>query len=269
MNQEKIGKFIKELRAKKEMTQQELAEKIGVTDRAISKWENGRGTPDISLLIPLANELDISVLELLNGEKTENQNNAIIDLIKQENKKIKIWKRLFMSITNMILIFMMTVTIFGYFVPMIYESSNSKGITRVVSESMKPTLESGIGIIYNKVNIEEVEKDDIVVYYYMNEEGQLLADGYVVHRVIDIINDDKGNVNLITKGDNNIEKDKQYVTAKNFVGVYNHKVSRLTTYFLEQNVQEYPSVLIFFTVSIIGILCLDIYQTKKYFLNRV
>jgi transcriptional regulator with XRE-family HTH domain len=69
MNQEKIGKFILELRKEKKMTQQELALKIGVTDRAISKWENGRGMPDLSLMKPLCDELGISINELISGEK--------------------------------------------------------------------------------------------------------------------------------------------------------------------------------------------------------
>ena len=71
MNQEKTGKFILELRREKNMTQQELADKIGVTDRAISKWENGRGMPDLSLMIPLCKELDITINELISGEKIE------------------------------------------------------------------------------------------------------------------------------------------------------------------------------------------------------
>lgn len=50
MNQEKIGRFIAELRKEKKMTQIDLANKLGITDRAISKWENGRGMPDLSLL---------------------------------------------------------------------------------------------------------------------------------------------------------------------------------------------------------------------------
>lgn len=55
MEQEKIGKFISQLRKEKNMTQKDLAEKIGVTDRAISKWENGRGMPELSL-IKIGNE---------------------------------------------------------------------------------------------------------------------------------------------------------------------------------------------------------------------
>lgn len=69
MNQEKIGKFILELRREKNMTQQELADKLGVTDRAISHWENGRRLPDYSLLPILCDILSISINELFRGEK--------------------------------------------------------------------------------------------------------------------------------------------------------------------------------------------------------
>lgn len=69
MDQIKIGRFIAELRKEKNMTQLNLAEKLGVTDRAISKWENGRGLPDVSLIKPLCEILEINVTELLNGER--------------------------------------------------------------------------------------------------------------------------------------------------------------------------------------------------------
>ena len=69
MDQVKIGKFILELRKGKQMTQQELASRLGVTDRAVSNWENGRRMPDVSLLKPLADILGISVNELFVGEK--------------------------------------------------------------------------------------------------------------------------------------------------------------------------------------------------------
>lgn len=74
MNQEKIGKFIAKLRKQKNMTQQELAKKLGVTDRAISKWENGRGLPDYSLLQNLCDALSVSINELFSGEKISKEN---------------------------------------------------------------------------------------------------------------------------------------------------------------------------------------------------
>lgn len=102
----KIGAFIKTQRTELKMTQKDLAEKIGCTDKAISRWETGKGMPDMSFLIPLSNELNISVNELLMGEKfiTENttseeteivtkiikkNDETLVDIIEESQKKIK------------------------------------------------------------------------------------------------------------------------------------------------------------------------------------
>ncbi len=71
MDQIKVGKFIARRRKVKNLTQAQLAEKLGITDRAVSKWENGKGMPDSSLMLELCSELDISVNELLCGEEIE------------------------------------------------------------------------------------------------------------------------------------------------------------------------------------------------------
>ena len=69
MNQEKIGRFIAENRKAKKLTQEGLAEKLGITNKSISKWENGNCLPDSSLFKPLCKILDISINELFAGEK--------------------------------------------------------------------------------------------------------------------------------------------------------------------------------------------------------
>lgn len=69
MDYEKTGRFLQELRKENGLTQLALAERLGVTDRAVSKWERGKGFPDVSLLKPLAEVLDVSVSELLDGER--------------------------------------------------------------------------------------------------------------------------------------------------------------------------------------------------------
>ena len=74
MDQIKIGKFIQECRKNKKLTQAQLAEKLGITDKAISKWENGKGMPDASSMLDLCEELGISVNELLSGEVIEMEN---------------------------------------------------------------------------------------------------------------------------------------------------------------------------------------------------
>lgn len=74
MDQIKIGKFIAECRKKQNLTQSQLAEKLDITDRAVSKWENGRAMPDVSLMLKLCGILKISVNELLSGEVTDIEN---------------------------------------------------------------------------------------------------------------------------------------------------------------------------------------------------
>ena len=74
MNTYVTGATIRQLREKKNLTQSELAEKIGVSSKTVSKWETAKGLPDISLLQPLAQALGISVIELMNGERIINQN---------------------------------------------------------------------------------------------------------------------------------------------------------------------------------------------------
>ena len=95
MNQEKIGKFIASCRKQKNITQQELAEKLGVSDRTIGNWENGRNMPDLSLFKPLCKELDISLNDFLSGEAVtekeyqERLEENIINTIDYTNKKIE------------------------------------------------------------------------------------------------------------------------------------------------------------------------------------
>lgn len=74
MNQYVTGAVIKELREKNHMTQTELAERLGVSDKAISKWETAKGYPDISLLEPLASVLGVSITELISGNAVSNVN---------------------------------------------------------------------------------------------------------------------------------------------------------------------------------------------------
>ena len=95
MNQEKIGKFIMECRKNKGMTQSVLAERLGVSDRTIGNWENGRKMPDLSLFKPICEELDISINELISGEKINDDKyqkkleENLIYTIDYSNKKIK------------------------------------------------------------------------------------------------------------------------------------------------------------------------------------
>jgi|GEM_PF-6868808 len=95
MDNIKIGCFISELRKEKGLTQKELAEKIGVTGKAVSKWETGKGLPDVSLWLALSEALGVNVSELLHGERIEQQNFAaeadktLIETVKTTKKRSK------------------------------------------------------------------------------------------------------------------------------------------------------------------------------------
>ena len=104
MNQLKIGKFIAKCRKMKNMTQADLAEKLNITDRAISKWETGKGMPDSSIMLDLCNELSITVNELLSGEKIrmeDNDKKTEENLVKLQKEKEDSDKRLLFTETIM------------------------------------------------------------------------------------------------------------------------------------------------------------------------
>ncbi len=81
MEQEKFGNFIKEIRKKNNLTQKELADKLGVTYQAVSKWENGKNMPDKALIKQIAKELDVSIEEIFDGEYHSNNKNKPYILI--------------------------------------------------------------------------------------------------------------------------------------------------------------------------------------------
>lgn len=81
MDNQQVGKFIAQLRKSKGMTQEVLAEKIGVTDKAVSKWERGLGIPDVSILPSLADTLDVTMEEILSGVQTS----QIVSIIEVES----------------------------------------------------------------------------------------------------------------------------------------------------------------------------------------
>ena len=69
MNQQKIGSFLKELRKERKLTQEQLAEQFHVSNRTVSRWENGNTMPDLSILVELADFYDVDIREIIDGER--------------------------------------------------------------------------------------------------------------------------------------------------------------------------------------------------------
>ena len=145
MDQKRIGKFIAECRKDKKMTQSELAEKLGVTDKSIGNWENARCMPDLSLFKPLCDELGITINDLLSGEKIDKDKyqekfeENIVNTIDYSTKKINKYS----NIVGLLFI------IFGLFISM-------SAIMIFPSESSWGSIYSVFGIVIFVIGISKL-----------------------------------------------------------------------------------------------------------------
>ena len=153
MNQEKIGKFISDCRKKKKLTQSDLAEKLGVSDRTVGNWENGRNMPDLSLFKPLCDELDITINELLSGEKLpkekyqEKFEENIINTIDYSAKKLRITNKM-IGLILLVVGIIMSLT----------------AMTSFASDSSWGSIYSVIGVIISIVGINKLLKKNKITF---------------------------------------------------------------------------------------------------------
>ena len=124
MDQIKIGRFIADCRKEKGLTQVQLAEKLNITDKAVSKWERGLTMPDSSIMLELCDILCISVNELLNGEKINMENNnkkneqILLDMAKEIERKNKtIWASMWAIMTVSITALFAGIFIAAFLIP--------------------------------------------------------------------------------------------------------------------------------------------------------
>ena len=124
MDQSKIGKFIAECRKQKKLTQLQLAQRLGITDKAISKWERGIAMPDSSIMLELCDILGINVNELLSGERISMENNdqkkekLLLDMAKElEGKNKTIWRAMWIIMIVSIVGLLAGLFAVAYFMP--------------------------------------------------------------------------------------------------------------------------------------------------------
>ena len=193
MNQEKIGKFILELRKEKNMTQKELADKIGVTDRAISKWENGRGMPELSLMKPLCDELDITINDLISGERVEKQEyqekleENILNTINYSNKKIKKSNKIFKVIIGItgIIILLMVLLISMFFIDVSRMKQNKPVIFSTWGYQYTPPIDLHEDEIYSSIKNYLVDKGDSEPKHHDNEKTFVSMRVYLIEEKSD------------------------------------------------------------------------------------
>ena len=173
MDQIKIGKFIQTIRKEKNLTQVELADKLGVSDRAISKWENGRGLPDFEYIQDLCKELDITFNEFIAGERIEDKDTETKleeNLTTAYKDSIKIEKRIFKIKTVLITILIIVLALVSMFVidarqmrndkPVIFSTWGLKYYPSIDMHELE--LEQAIKEFINIEQEEQIEKRELV-----------------------------------------------------------------------------------------------------------
>ncbi len=153
MNYDNIGEFIKEKRKEKNLTQKELASKIGVTDKAVSKWETGLGCPDVSILEILSNELDCSILELLKGREIKEEVIPVIEMDDYIKESIEYGKNSLKSIISKLIAAIVVFIVITLFTLNIINMYNQRKVYNYVSDSTMIEIGNRIDTINKNISI--------------------------------------------------------------------------------------------------------------------
>ncbi len=201
MNALETGKFISSKRREKGITQKELAEKLGVTDKAVSKWETGRGMPDVSVLEDLSKELEVSVSEILNGGEVEREllpetaDKIIVDTMKDSSKKVNRKRLMAIGAGVAASILIICALIFSYL------------FSRTVAPDDIETLDKSINNRYRDESAQVLEakneQDKLVVLYtyeglnglYVYNESRIFPGRYNKNFAMEIMPQKNGEIN--------------------------------------------------------------------------
>ena len=247
MNYETIGKFIQEKRKEKNLTQKELAEKLGVTDKAVSKWERGLGCPDVSILEILSKELEVSILELLKGRIIENEIIKVTEANDYIQETIRYTKNNIKETINKIITFIIIATTLLLIILNIENmiSLNKKYEYNFDNDTVKEMklqlnkLQANIELIesnqgkYTNEEYEEIKKDLSYIKEKINKSKLLRYDGYkkLTQKDMYIIDDNTladiygiKILRTLEKYDNNNEQVfKDNVMAKVYLNINTHE----------------------------------------------
>lgn len=176
MNYETIGKFIQEKRKEKNLTQKELAYKLGVTDKAVSKWERGQGCPDVSILEILSKELGVSILEILKGRIIENEIIKVTEANDYIQETIKYTKNNIKETINKIITFLIIAI---SLILLILNIENIINLNKKYKYDFDTENHQTI-----KNNVEKIEKNTKII---LNNQGIYEKEDY--NKICDILND--------------------------------------------------------------------------------
>lgn len=210
MDYEKIGKFIATSRKKQGLTQKELANLLNITDRAVSKWERGKGCPDVSLLEELSKILNVSIIELLKGEKINNREKIKKEeLLYSMNYVKNIDKNKINNTINIVIITLISIIILlllfnNLKISMLFNYKYYPNIMFVDNKNIFEELETKINLINNnqeKYKFQELEQIISIINKYKDEDRITYEKEYYTYNDIKkiILRDDFNDISKVLK----------------------------------------------------------------------
>ena len=200
MNQKKIGQFIKERRKEKKLTQEELAEKLRVSNRTISKWENGNSIPDYSIINDLCTALDVSINELLSGEKINKDDyqrkfeENFLKTMKYNNRKMN---HSTIKVAIAFIVVLVLCLYFGYKYVLMQNlhiedykmiRQMAEGAPTYIQENVENDVEANNKVTYNDYyDVEFYLDPQYKITYDANEGAKVATDTYVKKEKDDIV----------------------------------------------------------------------------------
>lgn len=205
MNASETGKFISSKRREKGLTQKELAEKLGVTDKAVSKWETGRGMPDVSVLEDLSKELEVSVSEILNGGEVEREllpetaDKIIVDTMKDSSKKVSRKRLMAIGAGVAAAILIICALIFSYLFSQTVAPDDLKTLDKNINNYLSFKYSDEKAQVLEAKN----EQDKLVVLYthkglnglYIYNESRIFPGRYNKNLIMEIMPQKNGEIN--------------------------------------------------------------------------
>lgn len=210
MDYEKIGKFIATSRKKQGLTQKELANLLNITDRAVSKWERGKGCPDVSLLEGLSKLLNVSIIELLKGEKINNREKIKKEeLLYSMNYVKNIDKNKINNTINIVIITLISIIILlllfnNLKISILFNYKYYPNIMFVDNKNIFEELETKINLINNnreKYKFQELEQIISIINKYKDEDRITYEKEYYTYNDIKkiILRDDFNDISKVLK----------------------------------------------------------------------
>ncbi len=263
MDYDKIGKFILERRKELNMTQKELATKLNITDSAVSRWEQGKGCPDVSILEPLANILGNSALEIIRGEEiNENKDKFILDVLRKEENRIKRSKVIVLVFINLLLVGLLFI-FFSLTLSLFLMNNSDYTSHMIISASMEPSYSNYDVVLFKKSKLEDLKVGDVILFDYEPKNYY-----HVVRRVIQIEKDENSKkIILHTKGDNNKEEDNIPISEDQLIGkevVKFPKMGRVLRVLAIDSILEFAIIFVSTMLGIVGIIFFDVLIIKDF-----